>query len=200
MAAYAALKGAVEQGLIDEATIDESVGRLFEARIRLGMFDPPEEAPYANIPIEVVDSPAHRALALQAARESIVLLKNDGLLPLDEAQIKRLAVIGPNADDAEVLLGNYNGTPSDPITPLRGLRERATNAEVVYARGCGILGDDRSGFDEAVRLASESDVAVLVLGLSLLIEGEEGQEEGVSGGRDARRSHAIDLPDPAGAA
>lgn len=193
--AYAALKGAVEQGLIDEATIDESVGRLFEARIRLGMFDPPEEVPYANTPIEVVDSPAHRALALQAARESIVLLKNDGLLPLDEAQIKRLAVIGPNADDAEVLLGNYNGTPSDPITPLRGLRERATNAEVVYARGCGILGDDRSGFDEAVRLASESDVAVLVLGLSQLIEGEEGQEEGVSGGQRTLGDRTrIDLP------
>lgn len=193
--AYQALTGAVEQGLIDEATIDRSVGRLFEARIRLGLFDPPERAPYANIPIDVVDSPAHQALALQAARESIVLLKNDGLLPLDEAQIRRIAVIGPNADDAEVLLGNYNGTPSQPVTPLAGLRARARGVEVRYARGCGILGSDRSGFDEAVRLASESDVAVLVLGLSQIIEGEEGQGEGVPDGARTQgdRTH-IDLP------
>ena len=194
-AAYQALTGAVEQGLIDEATIDQSVGRLFEARIRLGLFDPPEGAPHANIPIEVVDSPAHKALALQAARESIVLLKNDGLLPLDESQIKRIAVIGPNADDAEVLLGNYNGTPSDPITPLRGLRERAANAEVRFARGCAILDNDRSGFDEAVRIAAESDIAVLALGLSQLIEGEEGQDEGVPDGtRTLGDRTRIDLP------
>ncbi len=95
---YLMLLGAVEQGLIDEATIDRAVKRLFLARFKLGMFDPPDMVPYAQIPYEVNDSPEHRALALRTARESLILLKNDGLLPLDRTQIKTLAVIGPNAE------------------------------------------------------------------------------------------------------
>ena len=86
------------------------------------MFDPPEQVPYAQIPYAVVDSAEHRALALQAARESIVLLKNEGdLLPLSK-NAGSIAVIGPNADDLQALLGNYNGTPSRAITPLEGIR------------------------------------------------------------------------------
>ncbi len=136
--AFPALAAAVEQGLIAETTIDLAVSRLFTARIRLGMFDPPEQVPYAAIPYEVNDSPAHRAVALQAARESIVLLKNDGLLPLPK-DLKSLAVIGPNADDLSVLLGNYNGTPSQAITPLEGIRRKLGPAAVIYhARGCDI--------------------------------------------------------------
>jgi len=194
--AFESLAGAVAQGLIDEAAIDRAVGRLFEARFRLGLFDPPDDAPFAQVPIEVVDSPAHRALALQAARESIALLKNAGdLLPLDEARVKRIAVIGPNADDAAALLGNYHGTPSSPVTPLAGLRARARGAEVGYARGSAIVGEDHSGFDEAVALAAASDVAVLVLGLSQVIEGEEGQAEGVPNGLSTQGDRAqIDLP------
>ncbi|MFL7808469.1 MAG: glycoside hydrolase family 3 C-terminal domain-containing protein, partial [Anaerolineae bacterium] len=88
-----------------------------------GMFDPPEQVPYAQIPYSVVDSAAHRALAEQVARESIVLLKNeDGLLPLS-TEIASIAVIGPNADQAAALLGNYNGTPAKAITPLQGIRD-----------------------------------------------------------------------------
>ncbi len=123
-AVYPALSEAVEQGLIAEATIDRAVERLFAARFRLGMFDPPEMVPYAQIPYEVVNSPEHRALALEAARESIVLLKNEGgLLPLRK-DLGAIAVIGPNADELSALLGNYNGTPAGAVTPLEGIRRK----------------------------------------------------------------------------
>ena len=136
---YPALVDAVEQGLIDEETIRQSVRRLFTARFRLGMFDPPEKVPFAQIPPDVVDSPAHRELARQVARESIVLLKNeDGLLPLSN-EIASIAVIGPNADDGDVLLGNYRGTPSQPVTVLTGITSKVGPAvRVSYARGSDI--------------------------------------------------------------
>lgn len=121
--AYAALLEAVKKGLVDEATIDIAVKRLFTARFRLGMFDPEEGVPYAQIPYSAVDSPKHRLLALEAARKSLVLLQNkNNVLPLPKS-LKSIAVIGPNADDVEVLLGNYNGFPAEPVTPLRSLRE-----------------------------------------------------------------------------
>jgi beta-glucosidase len=130
------LVDAVRRGLVTEAQVDTAVGRLFRARFRLGMFDPPERVPYAAIPYGENDSPAHRALALEAARKSIVLLRNDGgLLPLGR-DLRRIAVIGPNAADVEVLLGNYNGLPAEPVTPLAGIRAKVAPAtEVVYARG-----------------------------------------------------------------
>lgn len=133
---YPRLVGSVEQGLIDEATIDRAVGRLFTARFKLGMFDPPEQVPYAQIPYEVVNCPAHQALALEAARESVVLLKNDGgLLPLSR-EIGSLAVIGPNADFVEVLLGNYHGSPANPVTPLAGIRKKLSpSARLYHAQG-----------------------------------------------------------------
>jgi len=136
---YSALRTAVEQGLISEETIDQAVRRLFIARFRLGMFDPPERVAYARIPIGVNDSPGHRALALRAARESIVLLKNeDDFLPLDK-DVESIAVIGPNGDDLQVLLGNYNGTPSKAITPLEGIRKKVgPSTRLYYAQGCEI--------------------------------------------------------------
>jgi beta-glucosidase len=112
------LTRAVKEGLISEPQIDTAVGHLLEIRFRLGLFDPPAIVPYAQIPISENNSPAHETLALQVARESMVLLKNDGLLPLDRAKIKRIAVIGANADSIPALLGNYNGTPSNPVTIL----------------------------------------------------------------------------------
>ena len=129
---------AVRQGLIDEAELDDSLGRLFAARMRLGMFDPPERVKWAQIPYSVVQSPQHDALARKMAQESIVLLKNDGILPLSR-QTKRIAVIGPTADDTMALLGNYFGTPADPVTILRGIREAAPQAQVVYARGADLV-------------------------------------------------------------
>ena len=114
------LQKAVEQGLITEETIDQAVTRLLKTRFKLGMFDPPEDVPYANIPYEVNDSPEHRRLALQAARESIVLLKNEGgMLPLNREEIKSIAVIGPNADSKEILLGNYFECLRNMSHPLR---------------------------------------------------------------------------------
>ncbi len=182
---YAKLLIAVEQGLIDEATIDVALTRLFTLRFKLGMFDPPEIVPYAQIPIEVNDCAEHRALARQVARESIVLLKNaDGFLPLDKASLKTIAVIGPNADDDLVLLGNYFGWPSRSVTPLQGIRAAVgADVDVLYAPGCDVRDDDTSGFAEAVAAAQQADVVIAVMGLSQLVEGEEGQEEGVKDGR-----------------
>ncbi|MDR0567104.1 MAG: glycoside hydrolase family 3 C-terminal domain-containing protein [Prevotellaceae bacterium] len=133
---YPALVEAVEKGLITEAEIDVSVKRMMVARMKLGQLDPDKMVKYAKIPYSVVDSKEHQALALEAARKSMVLLKNEGsLLPLSK-EVKKVAVIGPNANDTEVLLGNYNGFPSNPKTPLKGIREKLPHAEVRYAQGC----------------------------------------------------------------
>jgi len=174
-ATYEHLLNAVEQGLIDEATIDVAVTRLFTARFKLGMFDPDERVAYAQIPYEVNDCAEHRALALEAARQSIVLLKNDdGFLPLSR-DLKKVAVIGPNADDVEVLLGNYSGTPSSAVTPLQGVRNLlGPDAEVVYARGCGVTDGTEAELTEAVAVAREAEAAIVCLGLSQEVEGEEG--------------------------
>jgi len=133
---YDSLVAAVHQGLVSAALVDTAATRLFTARFRLGMFDPPAQVKWAQIPFSDLDSPAHRALALDVAEESMVLLKNaGGLLPLRK-DIGTIAVIGPNADQAWVLLGNYNGTPADPITPLRGIRAAVSPAtRVIYAQG-----------------------------------------------------------------
>ncbi len=136
---YASLTEAAGKGLITKEEIDEAVRRLFTARFRLGMFDPPEMVPYARIPISSNDRSQHKELALRAARESIVLLKNEGnLLPLTR-NLKKLAVIGPNADNVEVLLGNYCGTPSAPVTPLQGIKNRVSpTTTVVSASGSSV--------------------------------------------------------------
>ena len=133
---YKSLVNAVKQGLISEAEIDRAVKRLFEARFRLGMFDPPEMVPYAKIPFSANDSNEHRQLALEAARESIVLLKNqNNTLPLRK-DLKSIAVIGPNADEVPVLLGNYNGQPSRATTALAGIRQHVSaSTKVSYTVG-----------------------------------------------------------------
>jgi len=192
---YWALGEAVKQGLITEATLDKSLERLFTARFRLGMFDPPEQVTYSKIPFEVNDSESHQQLALQAARESIVLLKNDGLLPLSR-NIRRIAVIGPNADDVAVLLGNYNGTPSQPITILEGLLHRVSSqVKITYAKGCDIVIKSRRGFNKAIEQARQAEVAIVVLGLSQLFEGEEGQREGLPRGKKSIGDRTnLDLP------
>ena len=137
---YRSLVEAVRQGRASEADIDVAVKRLFTIRFRLGMFDPPERLPWASFGAEQVDTPAHRALALRTARESIVLLKNEGaVLPL-RTGLKRVAVIGPNAADVEVLLGNYKGIPAEPVTVLDGIRRKveANGGQVLYARGSDV--------------------------------------------------------------
>jgi beta-glucosidase len=139
---YASLIGAVKNGLISEAEIDLALKRLMTARFRLGMFDPPEMVAYARIPFSENDTLLHRALSLKAAQESIVLLKNDAnTLPLKK-NIKTIAVVGPNADAPEVLLGNYNGRPSKSVTPLAGIKNAvAADTRVLYALGATLSGD-----------------------------------------------------------
>lgn len=133
---YLHLVEAVKQGLLSEEELDVSVRRVMLARMRLGIFDPEDMVGYAQIPIDVVDSKEHQQAAVEAARKSIVLLKNENnTLPLRK-DLKRLAVIGPNADDLEVLLGNYNGFPTQPKTPLTGIREKLPNMQVDFAQGC----------------------------------------------------------------
>jgi beta-glucosidase len=136
---YPALNKAVEKGLISEDVIDLAVKRLFKARFQLGMFDPPEQVPYAQIPPDVIGSVAHRRLSLNAAQQSMVLLKNeDNLLPLAK-DIGSIAVVGPNADSLPVLLGNYNGTPQTAVTPLEGIRNKVSDTtKIYYSRGCGL--------------------------------------------------------------
>lgn len=138
---YYTLLNAVKQGLISEAQIDVSLKRLFTIRYRLGMFDPPSMVKYTNAPATVLEAPEHKALALKMAQQSIVLLKNaplagqqNNILPLKKT-IKKIAVVGPNADNRVAVLGNYNGIPSQIVTVLDGIKAKLGNdAEVVYER------------------------------------------------------------------
>lgn len=133
---YKALHGAVEKGLISEQEIDVAVKRLFMARFKLGMFDPIEKVAYAQIPYSVNSNPANNNLARQAARESIVLLKNENnTLPLPKT-LKTIAVIGPNADEVQSLWGNYNGIPVNPVTVLTGIKNKIEpQTKVLFAQG-----------------------------------------------------------------
>ena len=135
---YKGLLEAVQKGLISEAEIDVSLKRLMKARFELGMFDPDEMVPYAKIPMSVVESDEHVKIAEEAAKASMVLLKNsNNLLPLDKV-VKTLAVIGPNANDVEVMYANYNGYSRNPVTPLEGIKKKLSGTKVLYARGCNL--------------------------------------------------------------
>jgi beta-glucosidase len=137
--AYKALETALQQKLLNEQDIDVAVTRLMLARFRLGMFDPPERVRYAAIPFATSQSAEHDRLARRMAQASIVLVKNDGLLPLSRS-VGTIAVVGPNADDLMTLLGNYYGTPSKPVTVLAGIRNAAgPNTRVLYARGTDLV-------------------------------------------------------------
>ena len=136
---YRKLGTALERGLLREADIDLAVRRLMLARLKLGMFDPPERVPYAQIPYAVNDAPEHDRLARRVAQESMVLLKNDGLLPLRK-DLGTIAVVGPNADDLITLLGNYHGTPSKPVTALAGIRAAVSpSTTVLYEQGVDLV-------------------------------------------------------------
>ena len=132
---------AVQQGYLSENAIDTALIRLFTARIRLGMFDPPETVPYAKIDEKELDSPEHRALARKLANESMVLLKNDGTLPL-KSGLTKIAVVGPLADQTKVLLGNYNGTPTHSVSMLDGLKAEFPQAKITFVPGTQFLRND----------------------------------------------------------
>ncbi len=179
---YLLLLLALKEGLITEEDIDRSAVRVLTTRMRLGMFD--DDCEYNNIPYEVNDSKEHNALSLDASKKSMVLLKNDGLLPLDSGKIKNIAVIGPNAASDLALIANYSGTPSHSITLLDGIRNRVSpDTRVWYALGSHLhmnreedlaLPGDR--IKEAVSAAERSDVVVLCLGLDASIEGEQNDQ------------------------
>jgi beta-glucosidase len=136
---YRALGKALGAGLLKEADLDLAVGRLMLARLRLGMFDPPERVRWAQVPYSVNDAPEHDRLARRVAQEAIVLLKNDGLLPLRKDK-GTIAVVGPTADDLVSLLGNYHGTPSRPTTILAGIRAAVSPAtRVLHERGVDLV-------------------------------------------------------------
>lgn len=175
---YTNLLTALSDGLIEEDDIRKACVKLFTTRIRLGMFDSKTE--YDNIPYSVVSCDEHKAVSRECAEKSMVLLKNNGILPLDETKINTIAVIGPNADSRTALEGNYNGTADDYVTFLRGIKERF-GGRVIYAEGCHLYKDRMSGLAqaedrlaEAVIAAENSDLSILCLGLDATIEGEEG--------------------------
>lgn len=133
---YPLLMNALKNGLIAESDIDNALKKIFKIRFKLGMFDPPDKVPYNKLDESFIDSEQNKLLALEAARKSIVLLKNEkNILPL-KRKYKSIAVIGPNADNLESLLGNYHGFPSNPVTPLKAIRERIEDAKIYYERGC----------------------------------------------------------------
>jgi beta-glucosidase len=139
---------AVQQGYLSESAIDTALVRLFTARIRLGMFDPPSMVPYTNIDEKELDSAAHRALARQMANESMVLLKNDGVLPLQS--VKRIAIVGPLADQTAVLLGNYTGIPTHTVSMLEGMKAEFPDAKITYVSGTQFLSNEGNPVPAAV--------------------------------------------------
>lgn len=184
---YPELVEAVKRGLIGEAEIDRCVKRLFLTRMKLGMFDPERRVPFAHIPASVVNSETHRTLARRAARESIVLLKNNGILPLRK-DLRHLFVAGPNAFDPLVLLGNYNGFAPRMNTVLAGILEKvAAGTQVQWSKGCDISGERpvNTEFKWLTSYAPPVDVVVAVVGYNALLEGEEGTEG--EGGGDRTR-------------
>ncbi len=131
------LDSAINTGVLNEKDMNTSLERLFLARFKLGMFDPDEMVPFTKIPYAAVGSKEHQALTLEAAQKSLVLLKNEGVLPLKN--VKKVALIGPNADNFAILIGNYNGNPVHPVTPLTAFRDKLGAANVLYAPGCPIV-------------------------------------------------------------
>lgn len=174
---------ACENGLLSEEDITESAVRVMRTRLRLGLMDP--ECSFNSIGYDRVCCPEHIQATLDAARESIVLLKNDGILPLGD--VKTVGVIGPNADNRTALIGNYHGTPDRNITPLEGLCAEGDRQgfRVFYSKGCQLnrshdedLGAEYDRISEAQAVAEQSDVVLLFLGLDETIEGEEAALEG----------------------
>lgn len=185
--AYMALIKAVREGIITEKQLDISLKRLFSIRFRLGLFDPLDKVPYSNIPISVLECAQHHELAKRMAQESIVLLKNKkGVLPLSKNKLKKIVVMGPNADNKEALLGNYNGYPTRMLTPLQAIRERIGNeAEVLFVKGPDyVCTTTDEMLQQWVAQAKGADVVIFIGGISPQLEGEEMlvSKDGFSGG------------------
>ena len=171
---YLHLLNAYKKGLVSEEQITESVIRLFTTRYLLGLFDGSE---YDSIPYETVESPEHLRLSERAATESAVLLKNNGILPLNKDHLTTIGVIGPNANSRECLIGNYYGTASEYVTVLDGIRRHVgDSARILYSEGCALCKSQSESerYSEARTVARCSDVVILCLGLDATLEGEQG--------------------------
>ena len=196
---YLQMMLAYKEGLVSEEDITRSCERLMATRYRLGMFD--ENCEYNKIPYEENDSKEHNEMSLKAARKSMVLLKNDGILPLDKTKLKSIAVIGPNADSELMLSGNYFGTASKYTTLVNGIHEAVDDSvRVYYSEGCHLykdkveeLADTDDRLAEAVTMAEKSDVTILCLGLDSTIEGEQGDASNSAGAGDKLN---LELPAP----
>lgn len=188
---YLFLLEAYHQGLVTEEQITTAVERLFTTRFRLGLF---EETEYDKIPYEKVECAEHVEMAIEAARKSVVLLKNNGILPLDKSKIKTIGVIGPNANSRLALKGNYYGTSSRYITILEGIQDEVEGeVRVLYAKGCelertqsSVLHKEYDGMMEAMTVAEHSDLVILCLGLDETLEGEERDEGNQDGSGDKK--------------
>jgi len=169
------LQSALGQHLIAEADIDRALARVLRARFLLGEFDASDSVPYRAIHGDVIESEAHAALARRAAQEAIVLLKNDGLLPLDRNTVRSIAVIGPHGRD--VTLGGYSGDPDHTVSAFAGIYSKVADdggSAVAFEPGCSITGDkDQTAIDAAAALAAKSDVAIVVVGTSQSVLREE---------------------------
>ncbi|MBE6023821.1 MAG: glycoside hydrolase family 3 protein [Cellulosilyticum sp.] len=187
---YLHMMQAYNQGLVSEETITESAEKLMQIRMKLGLFD--ENCEYNEIPYEVNDCKEHNDLALEVSRKSMVMLKNNGILPLNLEKIKSIGVIGPTANNRTVLEGNYNGTPSRYTTLVEGIQDYVGDkARVYYSEGCHLFKNAMSNLSweddrlaEALIVAEQSDVVVLCLGLDSTIEGEQGDTGNAFAGGD----------------
>ena len=188
---YLHLQAALDEGRITEEDVDRSLLRLLITRMKLGMFDQPEHVPYAAIPVSANNTKAHQEKNLRAARKSLVLLKNDHVLPLCPSKLRRIAVIGPNADSREALKGNYYGDADRYTTVLEGIQNylEGTDVEVAYSLGCVLFhekhnSDENQYIYEATGLARHSDAVVVCLGLDDTLEGEERHQSNTYGSGD----------------
>ena len=183
-ATYKTLVQAVKDGKLTEKDIDVSLKRLFTIRFRLGMFDPVSMVKYAQIPITALESQPHKELALKMAKQSIVLLRNENnILPLSK-NINHIAVLGPNADNANTQLGNYNGQPSVVTTVLQGIKDKLKNADVFYSRATDFTATAPQDFSKLIDSIKNADVIIYVGGISPRLEGEQMKVDnpGFSGG------------------
>lgn len=191
---YLHLLGAIEDGLITEEDITKSVVRALTARFLLGLFDGNQ---YDEIPYEKVECKEHVEEAIDLARKSCVLLKNDGVLPIDKSKVKTIGVVGPNADSRAALIGNYHGTSSRYITVLEGIQDEAgDDIRVLYSQGCHLYKDkvenlawNQDRISEAVITAEHSDVVVICVGLDETLEGEEGDTGNSDASGDKKDLH-----------
>lgn len=179
---YKSLTEAIDKGFIDEEKLNESVTRLFVTRLRLGMFDQKESVPFNNIPYSILNAPEHAEHALKMARQSMVLLKNSGVLPLSR-DVKKIAIVGPNADKKKVLLGNYNGIPKEIVTPLVGMtREFGDKSDIIFDAGVGYVKPiEGKSILSVTEKVEDADVIIFVGGISSAFEGEDGDTGEIEG-------------------